>query len=126
MNQPPSLDLVSVMTVLLGSLIGQQLAPYASAYLVILLAWFGGVQIGVWRRDTLKTRMSTFSFVCVTLVLTLGVTGAAAAILGPRLGVENTWLLFPIAVIIPAVGDSWIDIAAWTWGLWKARKEREQ
>ena len=126
MSQPPSLDLVSVITALMGALIGQQLAPYASAYLVIMLAWFGGVQVGIYRRDVSRSRMSTLSFVCTTLVLALGITGVVSAALGARLGIENTWLLFPVAFAIPAVGDSWIEIAAWAWGLWKARKEREQ
>jgi hypothetical protein len=127
MNQQPPLDLFSLIVALIGSAIGQQLAPYAGAYLVILFAWFGGLQVGLYRRDP-KSRMSTASFVTVTLIMTLGATTVAATWLAPKVSADSTALLFPVAFMIPAVGDSWVAIVKWAIDTYKAARQggREQ
>lgn len=126
MNEQPSLDLFSLVVALIGSAIGQQLAPYAGAYLVILFAWFGGLQVGLYRRDP-KSRMSTASFVTVTLILTLGATAVASAWLAPKVAADRTALLFPVAFLIPAIGDSWFAIVRWAIETYRSsRQERGQ
>jgi len=128
---PPEPDLspLSVVVALLTLFVGPQLAPALGAYSLILIAWFGGVLIGVWRLPPAPRGMVAV-FTVVTLIVTLGVTVPAADVLARHMPVlEAKGLLFPIAVLIPAVGHSWLDVAAWVWSLrrrFSAPKEGEQ
>jgi hypothetical protein len=124
MSATPDLDPVSIAAAIVGSVIGPQLAPYIGAYSVILLAWVGGVIVGLYRRDP-TSRMSAAGFIAVTFVMTLGLTAVIASTLAARISAESTTLLFPVAFMIPAVGDSWADIVRWVAGRLRAKWEKE-
>ncbi len=112
MSNPTSLDPVSVAAAVIGALIGQELAPVVGAYTVIMFAWLGGVLVGLYRRDP-ASRLSTAAFVVITFVLTVGGSVFAAELLTKHLGLAGSFPLFLAAFFIPAVGESWIDIAKW-------------
>jgi hypothetical protein len=116
MSATPPLDPVAIAVTVAGLLIGEKLAPLAGAYAVIVLAWLGGVIVGLYRREK-TARMSTANFVAVTLILTLGLTSFVSAQMSVHFNIEITTLLFPVAFLIPAVGDSWIDIGRWAFNL---------
>jgi len=124
MSATPDLDPVSIAAAIAGALLGPQLAPYIGAYSVVLLAWVGGVIVGLYRRDP-TSRMSAAGFIAVTFVMTLGLTAFIASVLAARISAESTTLLFPVAFAIPAVGDSWIDIARWVAQRVRAKWEKE-
>jgi len=124
MSASPDLDPVSIAAAIAGSFIGPQLAPYIGAYSVILVAWIGGVIIGLYRRDP-ASRMSAAAFIAVTFVMTIGLTAFIASSLATKFSAESTTFLFPVALIIPAVGDSWIGVAQWVWGRFRAKAEKE-
>jgi hypothetical protein len=124
MTTPTNLDPVSIAGAIAGAFIGPQLAPYIGAYSVIVLAWIGGVIIGLYRRDP-TSRMSAAGFVTVTFVVTLCLTATAATILSRHLPADSTTLLAPVAIMIPAIGDSWIDIVKWGVNRLRARWEKE-
>lgn len=129
--QPPDLDPLTIAITIAAALVGPKLAPYVGAYTLILFGWFGGVLVGVYRRDS-ASRMGTAIFVTVSFVLTVGVTVPAAQWLSPMAGAASTALLFPVSFLIPAVGDTWNKIAAWAWNqltqrlsrLWGTTNER--
>ncbi len=128
MSAPPNLDLVSIAAAIAGAALGPQLAPYIGAYSVILLAWVGGVIVGLYRRDQ-DSRMGAAAFITVTFVMTIGLTAFIASVLAQRISAESTTLLFPIGFLIPAVGDSWIEIGKWVATRirfkWETEKEKE-
>jgi hypothetical protein len=124
MATTPDLDPVSIAAAIAGSLLGPQLAPYIGAYFVVLLAWVGGVIVGSYRRDP-RSRMGLAAFVAVTFVMALGLTASIASLLASKMGVGSTVPLFLVAFAIPAVGDSWIDIAKWAAGRLRSKWEKE-
>lgn len=124
MSATPDLDPVSIAAAIAGALLGPQLAPYIGAYSVVLLAWVGGVIVGLYRRDP-ASRMSAAAFIAVTFVMTLGLTTFIASLLASKLSAESTTFLFPVAFMIPAVGDSWADIVRWAASRIRAKWEKE-
>lgn len=108
----PSLDPVSVAAAVVGAVIGKELAPIVGAYTVILFAWIGGVLVGLYRRDP-ASRFGTAAFVVITFVLTVGGSVFAAEMLARHLGVDSSAPLFFAAFLIPAIGESWVDIGRW-------------
>lgn len=114
--QSPSIDPVSVAIAVVGTLAGPEIAAYAGPYSVIVFAWLGGVLIGFYRRDV-TSRISAAAFVAVTFCMTIGFTTAFAHILAQWISftvkVEATTLLFPVAFLIPAIGESWLRIGKW-------------
>lgn len=120
----PNLDPVSVMVLLTASLVGERYAGIAGPYSVILFAWFGGVLTGLYRRaPTSRARLGLF--VVITFVLTFGLTVPAADLVAQYAPAGTSALLFPVAFLIPAVGEDWIPLVRWAWGLWKRRKEQQ-
>lgn len=119
----PNLDPVSLAVAIAATLVGQQMAPFAGAYTVIIFAWLGGVFAYLLRKETLK-RGKTAKFVFVSFVVTIGTTWVAAVYLSAKVSIESTYLLFPIAFLIPAVGEDWVTLARWGIKLWKGRAER--
>ena len=122
---PPNLDIASVAAVVVSYFIGSELAPYVSAYVVILFAWFLGVIIGRYRIPQDRS-INTTTFMLVTLGVTLGATAFIADQLSRHFNIEVTSLLFPVAVAIPAVGHSWLDLAAWVVERWKSSFSKEK
>lgn len=108
------LDPLTIAVAIATAIVGPKLAPYVGAYTLIFFGWFGGVLVGVYRRDT-GSRMGTMIFVLVSFVLTVGITVPAAQWLSPMAGAASNALLFPVSFLIPAVGDTWTKIAAWGW-----------
>jgi hypothetical protein len=119
----PSLDPVSFAIAIAGTLVGTQMAPFVGAYTVIIFAWLGGVFAYLLRKETMP-RGKTAKFVLVTCIVTLGTTWVAATYLSAKVSIESTYLLFPIAFLIPAVGEDWIGLVRWGFNLWKGRAER--
>lgn len=127
MNEP-TLDPVSVAVAVATLLVGPKLAPVLGAYTLILFGWFAGVLIGVYRRDA-GSRMGTAVFVVVMFIVTMGSTVSAAELVAAHLPYFKSTasaLLFPVSILIPAVGDDWISISRWAWRLLAARFERSQ
>lgn len=110
MSPQPQLDLVSLAVAVAGTLIGQQFAPYVGAYVAIIFGWLTGVLIGLAFREP-TSRLKAGTFVIVTFFLTIGTTWVAAVYLAAKVSVESTYLLFPVAVVIPAVGERWFGLA---------------
>ena len=121
--ETPPLDPFTIAVALAAAMVGPKLAPYVGAYTLILMGWFAGVLIGIYRRDV-GSRIGTGAFVVVSFILTIGSTVATAETLSPHLGVSITYLLIPVAVLIPAVGDTWFDVARWLWDNAKLRLAR--
>ncbi len=124
---PPEPDLNPLaVLVLLATAAGvsPQIAEALGTYGLIVFGWFAGVQIGLWRLPpTLRIRMA--GFVAVSLIVTLGITVPAATALALRMPMVSAQAaLFVLAVGIPAVGHSWLDVAAWAAGLMRKTVER--
>lgn len=121
-EQVPSI--VSVAVLLTTAALGPDFAVAVGAYGVILLGWFGGVMVGVWRMPPVP-RAQLVAFVLVSLVATLGVTVSTSEVLAHVLRNTAPWagnfqpvnLLFLVAFLLPAIGHSWIDVARWVWSL---------
>lgn len=72
------------------------------------------------------------AFLLVTLLITLGITVPLANVLAETVAKTVPWLstggarglLFPLALIIPAIGHSWFEVVGWLWVALKARIER--
>lgn len=122
----PSLDPVSLAVALAATIVGKEMAPYVGAYSVILFGWFGGMLIGLVRREPSEDRWRTLAFVAITFIVTIGSTWVAAVWLAAKVSIESTYLLFPVAVVIPAVGEDWIKIIKWALRLWKGRIDKGQ
>lgn len=124
MQPPTEMDLISVIAAVLVVLIGPQFAPVLSAYAVIVMGWFVGLLIGLFRREP-GSRVSTLMFVVVSLIITLGVSVPAASAASEYLGgIEFKSLLMPVAFAIPAIGEDWGKFFVWVWGKVKPRAGR--
>lgn len=125
MSATPNLDPVSIAAAIAGSFLGPQLAPYIGAYSVVLLAWVGGVIVGLYRRDP-ASRMNAAAFIAVTFVMTVGLTSFIASLLASKISAESTTFLFPVAFMIPAVGDSWAHVVRWAVDRVRTKWEKEK
>ena len=123
MINEPNLDPFAVAVSIAALLVGPKLAPILGGYTLIMFGWFAGVLIGVYRRDA-GSRMGTIVFVLLFFLVTMGTAATAAELLAPYIGGKTNALLFPVAVLIPAIGDDWIAVAKWAWRLVAARFER--
>lgn len=114
----PELDPVAVITIVAAALIGPEFAPYFGAYGVIVMGWFAGLLVYVWRTPA-PERGSIALFGLMTFTITMGVTIGAASMLSDRFGVALNALLFPVSVAIPALGNRWGDISVFLWSVFK-------
>jgi hypothetical protein len=119
----PSVDIVSLAVAIAATMVGSQMAPFVGAYTVIIFAWLGGVFAYLLRKETIP-RGKTAKFVIATGIFTIGTTSVAATYLSAKVSIESTYLLFPVAFLIPAVGEDWISMVRWGINLWKGRAER--
>lgn len=114
----PDLSPASALLAALAILIGPVLAPYASAYSLILMGWCAGVLIGIYLWPPSgqgKPQMPALVFAIVTLLLVLGVTVPVSRGVALGLASHFAWLdwvsadalLFPTAVLVPAIGHRW-------------------
>lgn len=103
---PENLDLFAAALMLASFYWGPKAAQFISAYALILLGWFGGLMIGLYRRD-IDSHMPTFVYVVVSLIASLGVTVPLAMWLDGAAGFAYTGLLLPISGAIAALPDKW-------------------
>lgn len=118
MKPTPDLDPVSVLVVMLGLMLGPELAPLASAYSVIIVGAFAGVLVGLRRREP-GTRLGAAGFCFVMFAASVLMTVPMSKMLAgylPRVDGIN-WLLFPVSLAIPTIGDDWIKIGKWAAGI---------
>lgn len=116
--------LVSVAVLVTTALLGPEFAVAVGAYGAIVLGWFGGMLVGLWRMPPVP-RLQLAGFVVVSLVLTLGVTVSVAELLTQAMratvpwagGVKITDALMPVAFLLPAIGHNWVNVARWVWSL---------
>lgn len=123
MTTPPAPDLTpaGALLVVLAWWIGPELAPYASAYSLILIGWGTGLLIGVWRRPADGRRWPIAGFALVSLVASMGLTVPATQLVASNVGmlapgaspVEASGWFMAVAAAIPAIGHNWPLIAAW-------------
>ena len=127
MSSPiPDVTPLGVLVTLLTMFVGPVLAPLLGAYSLIVAGWFGGVLIGIYRRPP-GSRIAILGFLLVSLIVTLGATVSAADVLSAYMPlIEAKALLFPIAVLIPAIGHSWVNIARWCAGALRRRFMRNE
>jgi len=113
--------------------LGPELAPYASAYSLILMGWCCGLLVGVYRRPPDGRRLPVLGFAVVTLMAVLGVTVPLSQVLAAQLpavlpGVtqlDARGLFFAVAMGVPAVGHNWFDAAGWLVDLARRRWAKE-
>lgn len=104
--QPPSLDIVSVLTALSALVFAPELAAVIGPYAVILIGATLGAAWGATRRKA-STRLGTLGYIVGMVGLACLVTVPAAAA-GSRLtGLHLHWLLGPVAALIGALGPEW-------------------
>lgn len=106
--QGPDLDLslwAAALTVA-GFYWGPRAAQFISAYALILLGWFAGLLIGLYRRDV-DSRMPTAVYVIVSLIGSVSFTVPFAMALDGTAGFGYTGLLLPVSLAIAALPDKW-------------------
>ena len=123
---PPEPDLNPLAVLVLiatAAGISPQIAAALGAYGLIVFAWFAGLLVGLWRLPpTLRIRVAGFA--AVSFIVTIGVTVPAARMLASHMPLlDAQGMLFAIAVAIPAVGHSWLDVGAWFAGFLRRRAE---
>ncbi len=104
----PDLDLSlwAAALTLAGFYWGPRAAQFISAYALILLGWFAGLLIGLYRRDE-NARMPTLVYVVVSLIGSVGFTVPFAVALDGTAGFAYTGLLLPVSLAIAALPDKW-------------------
>lgn len=124
MTAPVDADLnpFAVAVAVAGLLLGPKLAYYVGAYGLILLGWFTGLLVGLWRREE-ASKMPIWAYIACTLTGSLGVTVPAAEWATQYLPFSLSALLFPVAFIIPAVPDKWSTVGAEIYRRWKRERE---
>lgn len=127
---PPDLSPASALLMVFAAAIGPELAPFASAYSLILLGWFAGLLIGTYMRPPDGKRLPIAAFAFVSLVVVLGVTvplsraiAGYASAAAPGAPIDAQALFLAVAVAIPAVGYRWRDVGGWLVGLLRRRFE---
>ena len=125
----PDISPLAVAVAALSVALGPHMALAVGAYSIILMGWLLGVMIGVYRLPPC-TRPQLAAFVLGSLVAVLGVTVPLTEIAAHGLSLAAPWmggstdaktLLFPAAVLVPAVGHSWLDVSRWAWGVLQRR-----
>jgi disulfide bond formation protein DsbB len=112
MSPQPDLDPVSVLITLFTALLGPQLAPVASVYLIIFIGAFVGLMIALRRRDpTSRLGALGYSFVtvCTAMVMTVWVSQLVRPYLNQSGTANGDWLFFPVAMTITAYGEVWME-----------------
>ncbi len=120
---PPSLDPVSALTALMAYLFGMEVAGYGGPYAVMLLGSFTGSLIALHRRDP-TPRMNAFAFIFILMALSMAVSIPASNWIAAKAGQDWRWAVFPVSMLIAAIGESWLEIGKWAAGLFKAVVER--
>lgn len=106
---PPDLSPVAAVTAILGVIIGPAVLPFASAYAVIGAGGLVGAMIALFRRAPC-TPLASVSFVGVMLLASMGVTVPIAQWIAGYLNQPMTWLFFPVALAVAAVGEDWLKL----------------
>lgn len=123
MGKTPSFD--ELVGLLATMWFGQMLGPALGTLFLICFGWLAGAIVGVIRMES-GSRFSTLQFLVVSFVITVGAAGTLAGMITTHwqgAGPASQWL-FLVAVMIPAVGTSWIGIFKWAAGLARGIMER--
>lgn len=122
---PPDVDLslwaatLTIAALLWGPRAGQFLAAYA----LILLGWFAGLLVGLYRRD-MESKLPAWVYALITLIICIGVTVPASQFLAARLvdytDASFTGFLLPVAFLISAAPDKWAAIGRKLYEKWQA------
>lgn len=120
--QGPDLDLSlwAAALTLAGFYWGPKAAQFISAYALILLGWFAGLLIGLYRRD-IDARMPTAVYVIVSLIGSVALTVPFALALQDTAGFAYTGLLLPVSLAIAALPDKWRLAFDKLMDLWQSR-----
>ncbi len=120
---PPDVDVsaFAAALALAGFIWGPTAAQFVAAYALILFAWFGGLLVGLYRRNG-DARLPSWAYALITLVVCVGMTVPIAQWLSSYLGASYTGLLLPVAFLIAAAPDKWQAAGSWAWDTWKAIK----
>lgn len=111
MEKIPSFDSM-VLSVAIWAF-GTVLGPSLGVMMLIFFGWFVGVVIGVWRMEEPVTRVNTVWFVLLSFIVTVGGAGTLANKVAPHMHSTPFELLFFVAILLPGIGMSWVDIAKW-------------
>jgi hypothetical protein len=106
---PTDLSPVAAVTAILGVILGPAVLPYAGAYAVIGAGGLVGAMIALFRRAPC-TPLASVAFVSVMLLASMGVTVPIAQWLASYLNQPMTWLFFPVALSVAAVGEDWLKL----------------
>ena len=124
--QGPDLDLSlwAAALTLAGFYWGPKAAQFISAYALILLGWFGGLLVGLYRRDV-DTSMPTWAYVIVSLIASVGFTVPLATALDGTAGLAASGLLLPVSAAIAALPDKWRQGFEWLLDAWRSRGAKQ-
>lgn len=129
--QPIPIDPVTVLTMLTGRHVDEQVAAVIAAYMAIFLgACLGGAwSLSARERDRERdpaamrspaNRLASIGYLFgVVLVAIFFTVPVAEWLQGKYQALEVRWTLFPLAAVIAGIGDRWPDVARWAIGLGK-------
>lgn len=114
MDKIPTLDAAALAV--FAWAFGAYLGPILGTLFLITFGWFLGVIVGLWRLPD-GTRIRPLWFVVVTFGATVGSASVAATWIAQRFHTSPMEWLFFVAIAIPAIGEDWVRVARWAWGL---------
>jgi len=122
---PPDVDLslwAATLTIA-GLLWGPRAGQFLAAYALILLGWFAGLLVGLYRRD-MQAKLPAWVYALITLIICIGVTVPASQFLAARLvdytDASFTGFLLPVAFLISAAPDKWAALGRKLYEKWQA------
>jgi hypothetical protein len=98
----------------LGLFLGPTVLPYVSAYSVIGMGAFAGAIIALFRRPPTSPG-SSYAFVVVVWTIAMGCTVPISQYLAIYSGQPVTWLMFPVSLLVAAVGEDWLKLPVLDW-----------
>lgn len=106
-----------------GLLWGPRAGQFLAAYALILLGWFAGLLVGLYRRD-MESKLPAWVYALITLIICVGVAVPASQFLAARLvdytDASFTGFLLPVAFLISAAPDKWAALGRKLYEKWQA------
>lgn len=109
---PSDLSPVALVAVILATVVGPQMLPLISAYMVIGAGAFIGALVGLYRRSPQRP-MTSVLFVIIMMSLSIGGTVPLATVIADYVNKPQPWFFFPVAVTVAAIGDGWTVVLSW-------------
>lgn len=117
------LSLWAATLAIAGLLWGPRAGQFLAAYGLILLGWFAGLLVGLYRRD-MDAKLPAWVYALITLIICIGVTVPASQFLAARLvdytDASFTGFLLPVAFLIAAAPDKWAALGRKLYEKWQA------